>query len=144
MRRFVYALTAGALAVVIAAPAFAQSSDSSRMASSGSVTVGNTTIEAGGAGNADLNVARYKAWDEFRSANPGIVRELRHNPKMAGNAGFVDRHPELKQLFDANAGMQEDMERNPGNYMAGAKYSKYSMMSSHHRHHHKAASKTSA
>ncbi len=136
MRRFVYALAAGTLAVVIAAPAFAQSSDSSRMmASSGSVTVGNTTIEAGGAGDADLNVARYKAWDEFRSANPGVVRELRHNPKLAGNASFVDRHAELKQLFDANAGMQEDMEHNPGNYMAGAKYS---MMSRHHHHHHKA------
>ncbi len=141
MRRFVYALAAGTLAVVIAAPAFAQSSASSRMASSGSVTMGNTTIEAGGASDADLNVSRYKAWDEFRSANPGVVRELKHNPKMAGNAGFVDRHPELKQLFDANAGMQEDMERNPGNYMAGASYS---MMSRHHHHHHKAASKTSA
>jgi hypothetical protein len=140
MRRFVYALAAGTLAAVIAAPAFAQSSDNGRMASSGSVTVGNTTIEAGGASDADLNIARYKAWDEFRNANPGIAHELRHNPKLAGNAGFVDRHAELKQLFEANAGMQEDMERNPGNYMAGASYS---MMSRHHHHQHKAA-KTSA
>ena len=135
MRRIVYALAAGALAVAIAAPVFAQNAGepTSRMASSGSVTTGNTTIEAGGASTADLNAARYNAWDQFRSANPKVASELKRNPKLAGDSAFVDRNPQLKQLFDANAGMQEDMQRNPGNYLAGARYS---AKHRHHHHHH--------
>jgi hypothetical protein len=102
----------------------------SGMAASGAGTSGKAMIESGGASDSDLNKARYDAWDQFRSSNPKIASELKRNPRLAGNAAFVDKHPELKQLFDANAGMQEDMQRNPGNYVAGAKYS------AHHRHHH--------
>ena len=103
------------------------------MAPSGSGTTGTTTMESGGASTADLNAARYNAWDQFRSANPKIASELKHNPKLAANPAFVDRNPQLKQLFEANAGMQEDMQRNPGNYLAGARYS---AKHRHHHHHH--------
>jgi hypothetical protein len=53
---------------------------------------------------------------------------------MAGNPAFVNRHPELKQLFESNAGMQEDMMHNPGNYMARMTR----MSEGHHRHVHHA------
>ncbi len=105
----------------------------SPMAPSGSAASGNTTIQSAGASSADLNAARYSAWDQFRSANPKIAGELKRNPKLAGNSAFVDRNPQLKQLFEANAGMQEDMQRNPGNYLAGARYS---AKHRHHHHHH--------
>jgi len=103
------------------------------MAPSRSETMGNTTMESGGASTADLNAARYKAWDEFREANPKVASELKRSPKLAGDSAFIDRNPQLKQLFEANAGMQEDMQRNPGNYLAGARYS---AKHRHHHHHH--------
>jgi hypothetical protein len=135
MRKFLYALAIGTLAAAISTPVFAQSaSDNSGMAPAGSVTEGNTTISSGGAPDADFNVARYKAWDEFRSSNPGIVAELRHNPRLANNEGFVNKHPQLKQLFAANSGMQEDLMHNPGNYLARSYGRGYSM--NHHHHHH--------
>jgi hypothetical protein len=134
MRRVIYAFAIGTLAASLAAPVLAQSNDT-RMASSGSVTIGNTTIAAGGATDADLNVARYKAWDDFRSSNPDLAREIKHNPKLVRNASFVDKHAELKQLFEANAGMQQDMERNPGNYMAPGN-SMAQMSGRHHHNHH--------
>ena len=102
-------------------------SSDSRMANSGSVTDGNTTITAGGASDADLNIARYKAWDDFQSSNPELARQMRHNPRLIRSQSFVGHHAQLKQLFEANSGMQQDMERNPGNYMA--------RMSASHRHH---------
>ncbi len=128
MRGVIYAFAVGTLAVSLAAPVLAQSNDTS-MASSGSVTVGNATISSGGATDADLNVARYKAWDDFQSSNPGLAREIKHNPKLVRNARFVDKHAQLKQLFEANSGMRQDMEHNPGNYMAW-------MSGRHHHNHH--------
>jgi hypothetical protein len=140
MRKFFYAFAAGTLAAALAVPVFAQmnsnsaDSQSPQMASAKS---GNTIVEAGGASDADLNMARYRAWDEFESSHPEVARELRHNPRMARSSAFVNRHPELKQLFESNAGMQEDMMRNPGNYMAR-------MSAGHHHQHHHGASAGSA
>jgi hypothetical protein len=133
MRRFVYAFAAGALAVAIAIPVFAQTDVNSAgqpTQTAAAAGNGNAIIEAGGASDADLNVARYKAWDEFQSSHPEVARELKHNPRLAGSSEFVSRHPELKQLFESNAGMQRDMMRNPGNYLA-----RMSSASHPHRHH---------
>ncbi len=130
MRRFVYAFAAGALAVAIAVPVFAQSDAGSPATQTAAASSGNTIIEAGGASDSDLNMARYKAWDDFQNSHPEVARELKHNPRLARSSEFVSRHPELKELFESNAGMEEDMIRNPGNYLA--------RMSSagRHRHHH--------
>ena len=128
MRRIIYAFAVGTLAVSLAAPVLAQSHDSG-MASSGSATDGNNTTAAGAATYADLDMARYKAWDDFESSNRDLAREIKHNPKLVRNVRFVDKHAQLKQLFEANAGMQKDMEQNPGNYMA-------SMSRRHHHNHH--------
>jgi hypothetical protein len=115
----------------LAAPVLAQSNDNRiANAGSGSVTVGNTTISSAGAPDADLNMARYKAWDDFQSSNHNLAREIKHNPKLVRNASFVDKHAQLKQLFEANAGMQQDMEQNPGNYTARM------MPGRHHHNHH--------
>jgi hypothetical protein len=147
MRKFVYAFAAGTLAAAMAVPVFAQTNSNpaqmnsneangqpSQMAAAKS---GNAIIEAGGASDADLNMARYKAWDDFESSHPDIARELRHNPRMIRSSAFVNKHPDLKQLFESNAGMKEDMMRNPGNYMAR-------MSAGHHRLHHHGASAGSA
>ncbi len=131
MGRFFYALAAGGLAVAMAVPVFAQSDAnpaSGQAMQSAAASGGNAIIESGGAPDADFNVVRYKAWDEFQSSHPEVARELRHNHRLAASAEFVNRHPELKQLFESNAGMQQDMLRNPGNYLAR-------MSATRHRHH---------
>ncbi len=134
MRRFVYAFAAGALALAIAVPVFAQSDVNSANNSptqTAAASGGNIIIEAGGASDADLNMARYKAWDDFQKIHPEVARELKHNPRLARSSEFVSHHPELKQLFESNAGMEEDMIRNPGNYLA-----RMSSAGRHHHHHH--------
>jgi hypothetical protein len=134
MRKFVYAFAAGALAAAMAVPVFAQTNpnaDDSQPTQMAAAKSGNAIIEAGGASDADLNVARYKAWDEFQSSHPEVARELKHNPRLTRSPEFLNKHPELKQLFESNAGMQEDMIHNPGNYMA-----RMSWAGHHHHHHH--------
>jgi hypothetical protein len=129
MRKLFYAFAVGTLAGAMAIPAFAlagASNANSHSMQMASVKTGNTIIEAGGASNADLNVARYKAWDEFRDNHPDVVHELRHNPRMAGNQGFLKRHRDLAQLFDSNPGLQKSMLRHPGNYIVP-------VMAYHHR-----------
>jgi hypothetical protein len=136
MRKFICAFAAGTLAAMMAAPVFAQTNSDpaanqpTQMASAHS---GNAIIEAGGASDADLNLSRYKAWDDFQSSHPDVARELSHNPRLAGSSNFINRHPELKQLFESNAGMQRDMMRNPGNYVAR-------MSATRHHHHHRGGS----
>jgi hypothetical protein len=75
-------------------------------------------IEAGGASDADLDFERYRAWDEFQSSYPSVAPQLRHNPRLAGSSEFVNRHPELEQLFESNEALQQDMLSNPGDYLA--------------------------
>jgi hypothetical protein len=113
MRPILYTLAATALVAFMATPILAHANETGMH----SVTVGNTTIEGGGGSTADLNVARYQAWDQFRSSHPRIVREIRHHPRIVGSEAFVNRHPQLKQLFEAHEGMQQDMLRHPGNYV---------------------------
>jgi hypothetical protein len=142
MRRFFYALAIGTLAMAMSTPVFAQSATGSNsgMTNNTMASSGSATVESGGASMSDLNVSRYKAWDEFRTSNPKVVSELRHNPRLAGNEHFVNEHPTLKQLFESNSGLQQDIEHNPGNYMARA-YNHRGM--THHHHHaeeHKAKS----
>jgi hypothetical protein len=131
MRRFFYALAAGGLAVAMATPVLAQTdavSAGHQATQTAAATDGNVIVESGGAPDTDLNVARYKAWDEFQSSYPQVARALRRNHRLAGSREFVNRHPELKQLFESNAGLQQDMLRNPGNYLAR-------MSATHHRRH---------
>lgn len=138
MRKFVYTIAAGTLAVAMAVPVFAQTNANpadSRATQTASAGSGKAIIEAGGASDADLNVARYKAWDEFQSSHPELAREMMHNHRLVGSSAFLNRHPELKQLFEANAGMQQDMMRHPGNYLV-----RMSEGHHHHAHHAKAAS----
>ena len=135
MRKILYIFAAGTLAAVMAAPVFAQTDSGaagSQAMQAPSEGGGKTVIEAGGASTADLNAARYKAWDEFQTSHPNIARELRHNPRLVRKSSFVDRHAELKELFESNAGMRQDMMRNPGNYLAR-------MSSKRHHHHHGAS-----
>jgi len=133
MRKIVCAFVAAALAVAMAVPVFAQTApDSDQAPQMAAAKSGNAIIESGGASNTDLNLERYKAWDEFQSSHPEVARELRHNPRLAGSSEFLNKHTELKQLFESNAGMQQDMMHNPGNYVAR-------MSSAHHRHHHRHA-----
>jgi len=120
VRRLFYAFAAAVLTAAISVPALAQANSShtnqpTRMAAA---KTGEVITKSGNAIDSDLNLARYKAWDEFRSSHPQIVRELDRNPRRVRSAAFVNQHPALKQLFAANAGLQEDMIRHPGNYLA--------------------------
>ncbi len=130
MRRFFCVLAAGTMAVAMAVPVIAQAGPAdtnSQPKQMASVKSGNVIIEGGGGSTADLNVARYKAWDEFRSNHPEIVREIRRNPRLVGSQSFLRRHPALARLFDSNPGMQQSMMRYPGNYVVPAMTHRYRM-----------------
>jgi len=136
MRKLVCAFAAGILAVALAVPVFAQTNanhaNRQAMQPESTDSSSKAIITGGGASEQDLNSARYKAWDEFQGSHPQVARELMHNHRLAGSSSFVQKHPDLKQLFESNAGMQQDMMQHPGNYMAR-------MSAGHHHHHHRNA-----
>jgi hypothetical protein len=131
MRNLFYVFAAGVLTAAMSVPVLAQvnSNQATQPTQMAAARTGKVIIESGGASDSDLNLARYKAWDEFRSSHPEIVRELNRNPRRAVSAAFVNQHPALKQFFEANAGLQKDLIRHPGNYLAH-------MSASRERHRH--------
>jgi hypothetical protein len=131
VRRLFYVVAAGVLTGAMSVPVLAQtnSNPATQPTQMAAAKTGKVIIESGGASDSDLNLARYKAWDEFRNSHPEIVRELNRNPHRAGSEAFVNQHPALKQLFEANAGLQKDIIRHPGNYLAH-------MSASRERHRH--------
>jgi hypothetical protein len=78
----------------------------------------NVIIETGGASQADLDLALYAAWDEFQANHPAVANNLRRNPRLAGSSEYLDRNPELQELFTSNPELHQDLLENPGNYLA--------------------------
>jgi hypothetical protein len=117
MRKMLYTFWVIVFTALMAIPVFAESTGAQTTTAEAVTSSRTVIIEAGGASDADLDLERYGAW-EFRSSYPSVAAELRRNPRLAGSFEFVNRHPELEQLFESNAGLQQDILSNPCNYLA--------------------------
>ncbi|MGH8014498.1 MAG: hypothetical protein ACREQ4_18570 [Candidatus Binataceae bacterium] len=100
------------------------------------------TIVSGGAPASDLPMSEYKAFSEFQSEHPEIVRRLSHNPRLLHSRGFQAKNPALLELFNNHPGLQTAMEQNPGNFLSLAP----GVTTGHHawRHHHMMRHKAAA
>jgi hypothetical protein len=59
-----------------------------------------------------------KQWTRFAQAHPQIARQLADQPNLLGDAGYLGKHPALRQLFDDNPGLLAEMKQDPGNFNA--------------------------
>ena len=70
------------------------------------------------ANNSDLHMKSLKRWTSFAQAHPQIARQLADQPTLLSDAGYLGKHPALRQLFDDNPGLLAEMKQDPGNFNA--------------------------
>jgi hypothetical protein len=84
----------------------------------GSVTNGNTTIVFEPANLSDINSQHYMEWDNFATAHPTIARALAFKPSLMNNPTYLNKHPELKDFFQAHPEVRDAMAADSGNFAA--------------------------
>ncbi|HKN01246.1 MAG TPA: hypothetical protein VJX23_12080 [Candidatus Binataceae bacterium] len=99
------------MAAVLSTPALAQQVQPRVMHN------GNVDIVFEGATNSDLNIDQYKAFDQFESAHPDIIRQLRMRPKLVDSQKYLTNHPQLAQFMSEHPDWKADFVKNPGNYL---------------------------
>ena len=112
MKRISTLLIAAVVPVVFAAPSLA---DDGKVL--GVVDTGNKEIVFK-IDNSDLPMDKLHAWSEFASQHPDIARTLGYHPSLIKNENWVKKHSELAEFFAQHPDVREDMEENPGNYVA--------------------------
>ena len=113
MKRISTLLIAAVVPVVFAAPSLA---DDGKVL--GVVDNGRTEIIFKAADTSDLPMDKLHAWSEFASQHPDIARTLGYHPSLIKNENWVKKHSELAEFFAQHPDIREDMEENPGNYVA--------------------------
>jgi hypothetical protein len=84
----------------------------------GSVTNGNTTIVFEPANPTDIDTQRLTTWDSFAREHPRVARALAFKPSLMNNPGYLRKHPELNDFFQAHPEVRDEMAANPGNFAA--------------------------
>jgi hypothetical protein len=59
-------------------------------------------------------VARF---DEFLDRHPAIDRDLRRDPRLVDNNGYVRSHPELAQYLRSHPEIRQDLRQHPDRFM---------------------------
>jgi hypothetical protein len=109
------AFLAGSGAAQIA-PAPSEASAGSRVL--GSVTKGNTTVVFEAANPSDINSQALITWDGFAEEHPTIDRALAYKPSLMNDPGYLNKHPELNDFFQAHPEVRDAMAADPGNFAA--------------------------
>jgi phage-related protein len=55
--------------------------------------------------------------DQFLDAHPEISEQLRKDPSLIKNDGFVNRHPALQEFLQQHPGVREEFSENPNGFM---------------------------
>jgi len=82
------------------------------------VVEGNTTMVFKTANKSDLHMKSLKQWTTFAQEHPQTARQLADKPSLLSDAGYLGKHPALRQLFADNPGLLAEMKQNPGNFNA--------------------------
>jgi hypothetical protein len=98
-----------------AQPEFAANTSASAL---GSVTQGNTTIIFQPADTSDIDLQRMQTWGEFANSHPRIASALAYKPSLISDDGYLNKHPELREFFQAHPDVRDAMVENPGNFVA--------------------------
>jgi hypothetical protein len=111
-------LGAIAIGVMMSGALFAQEGAAPSQHTTGTVVEGNTTMVFKTANKSDLHMKSLKQWTNFAQSHPQIARQLAKQPTLLSDAGYLGKHPELRQLFDDNPGLLAEMKQDPGNFNA--------------------------
>jgi len=118
------------MAAMLSTPAIAQQSVPR------AVHNGNADIVSQGAPNTDLNMDRYKAFDQFAAAHPEVIKQLRMRPALIESRKFLATHSELEQFMKEHPDWRADFAKNPGNYVPLSRHAKKSTAERMAKNHH--------
>jgi len=111
-------LAAIAIGAMMSGASLAQEGAAASQHTTGTVVEGNTTMVFKTANKSDLRMKSLKQWTSFAQAHPHIARQLADQPTLLSDAGYLGKHPALRQLFDDNPGLLAEMKQDPGNFNA--------------------------
>jgi hypothetical protein len=84
----------------------------------GAVTHGNTTIVFEPANSSDINTQALTTWGSFAEEHPEIAHALAYKPSLMNDPGYLKKHSELSDFFQAHPEVVNAMAANPGNFNA--------------------------
>src|SRR6267378_3113201 len=67
--------------------------------------------------NPDLTRRQVSTMDQFLDKNPNVDRDLRRNPGLVNNAGYLQQHPELQTFLNQHPNVKEEIAENPRYFM---------------------------
>jgi hypothetical protein len=62
--------------------------------------------------------AEMAQFSQFLDDNPGLARQLAHDPGLVDNPGYVRHHHELRAFLNSHPQVRERLENNPGTFFA--------------------------
>jgi phage-related protein len=68
-------------------------------------------------GNSDVTRRELANMDRFMDNHPEIAEQLRKDPSLVDNKGFVTSHPALQEFLANHPGVREEYKENPNGFM---------------------------
>ena len=57
-------------------------------------------------------------FSQFLDDNPGVARQLAHNPSLVDDPGYLHHHPKLRAFLNSHPGVRARLDSNPGAFFA--------------------------
>ena len=67
--------------------------------------------------DADMTRQQLSGFDRFLDGHPEIAEQLRKNPSLVDDRGFVESHPDLQRYLQDHPEVREDLSRDPNAVM---------------------------
>jgi hypothetical protein len=65
----------------------------------------------------DTTRAELANFDQFLDSHPNVAKELSKNPSLVDNAGYLSKHPALKDYLEDHPKVREEIKENPQAFM---------------------------
>jgi len=65
----------------------------------------------------DVTRGELANMDRFLDSHPEIAEQLRRDPALVNDRGFVKNHPALQEFFEQHPGVREEVRENPNAFM---------------------------
>lgn len=75
-------------------------------------------VVSGGAVQSDLHLNRIRDFEHFERNHPAIAHDFNRDPMLVCSRQFRTNHPEWAEFLNEHPAIGNDIEMNPGNYVA--------------------------
>ncbi|MGA9510620.1 MAG: hypothetical protein WBV55_18510 [Candidatus Sulfotelmatobacter sp.] len=65
----------------------------------------------------DATRRQLASFDSFLDSHPEVAEQLRRNPSLINDQGFVEKHPQLQQYMQQHPEIREELSQNPNAFM---------------------------